>query len=260
MTRAALFIGVKQTGDLPVLRDAVESAKRLRQEWGSNQLQPAELITDENGPVTADMVQSAVERLLQPGNVEQFFVYFAGHGVNIRKNEYWLLTDAPRRTQAAVNVSGSEYLARYCGVPHVVFISDACRTAADTINAQNVSGTDIFPNEALTDTERPVDLFYACCLGRPAHEVRDLAAASGKFKGVYTAVLRRALCFEEPSIIDWSPEGSEEIGYVRPRKLRDFLKKAVPLELDASGVGRTVVQVPDAHISSDPEAWLVAAR
>jgi Caspase domain len=257
MTRAAIFIGVNKTGDLPVLQDAASGARRLHDEWAHHQkLGPAILITDERNAVTADDIQKAIEDILEPDNVEQLFVYFAGHGVNVRMGEYWLLSDAPKRTQAAVNVRGSEFLARYSGVPHVVFISDACRTAADTINAQNVTGTDIFPNEQLTDTEKPVDLFYSCALGKPAHEARDVNVTASQFKALYTAALTKALCFQEAEVVDWVKEEGADVGYIRPRRLRDFLKTAVSKQIRDLSLQNTVIQVSDAHISSEPDAWL----
>ena len=257
MARAAVFIGVDRTGDLPALSDAAAGAERLHEEWGAHQqLGPSILLTDREKPVTADDVQSAITKVLEPGNLDQLVVYFAGHGVNVRMGEYWLLSDAPKKTQAAVNVRGSEHLARYCGVPHVVFISDTCRTAADTISAQNVTGTDIFPNDQQTVAELPVDLFYACALGKPSHEARDVHATSGAYKGIYTEVLRAALCFEAEDAAEWIVENGAKIGYIRPRRLRDFLKMALPAYIHTLGQTWTIAQTPDAHISSDPGAWL----
>ena len=66
--------------------------------------------------------------------------------MNVRYNEYWLLSGAPDDPQEAVKVASSVALARYCGIPHVVLVSDACRTAAESIQAQNVEGSSIFPN------------------------------------------------------------------------------------------------------------------
>jgi hypothetical protein len=257
MRRAAVFIGVDRAGHLPVLADAAAGAERLHREWGFHQrLGPSVLLTDREKPVTADDVQSAITNVLEPGNLDQLVVYFAGHGVNVRMGEYWLLSDAPRKTQAAVNVRGSEHLARYCGVPHVVFVSDACRLAADTINAQNVTGTDIFPNEQHSETELPVDLFYACALGKPSHEARDVNETSGGYKALYTHLLCAALCFEEPDAVEWVVEDGQSVGYVRPRRLRDFMKDALPDRVRSLRLKTPIAQTPDAHISSDPGAWL----
>lgn len=258
MTRAAIFIGVDQTGNLPVLKDAAASARRLAEEWARKQdmIVPPP-ITDETGtPVTSARIKNAVNAILTPANVEQLFIFFAGHGVNVRMGEYWLLTNAPRDAQEAVNVRGSEDLARYCGVPHVVFISDACRTAADTIQAQNVTGSEIFPNDSLTGTQQPVDLFYACALGRPAHEIRDVQTTASEFKGIYTQELLDALRFRHDHLAEWSGTGESRVGYIRPRPLRDHLSRAVARRIRDLDMQTKVIQVPDAHITSDPTAWV----
>ena len=89
MTRAAIFIGVDKTGGLPVLKDAAKGAKRVAEEWAKAQpISKRKLLTDEKKPVTAEMIKDAVKAILAPGNVEQLFIYFAGHGVNIHRREY----------------------------------------------------------------------------------------------------------------------------------------------------------------------------
>jgi hypothetical protein len=123
--------------------------------------------------VIARDIKQAIKAIIEPGNIEQLLIYFAGHGVNLGYSEYWLLSEAPDDTQEAVNVRGSEILARYAGIPHVVFISDACRTAAQGIQAQGVTGSEIFPNQGAGDVSQAVDQFFACTLGNPAAEVRD---------------------------------------------------------------------------------------
>lgn len=80
--------------------------------------------------MTFDEIFDAVNEIVRSASTDQLIVYFAGHGVLINRNEHWLLSEAPRRANAAVNVSGSVELARFCGIRHVVFISDACRTVA----------------------------------------------------------------------------------------------------------------------------------
>ncbi|MEO8411566.1 MAG: hypothetical protein ABI478_13440, partial [Propionivibrio sp.] len=177
MVRAGVFIGVDQTGNLQRLNDAAAGARRMY-EWSLKQglakETHAKLITDANGAkVTPDAIYDAIAEILGGAGVDQLVVYFAGHGVNIARSEQWLLTDAPTRTNAAVNVSGSVELARYCGVGHVVIISDACRVAPEGIQAQNVRGIDIFPNDGSASKAKPVDQFFARVLGRVAAEIKD---------------------------------------------------------------------------------------
>jgi hypothetical protein len=47
------------------------------------------------------------------------------------EREFWLLSDVPTDTDAAVNVDGSVRLARYCGIPDALFVSDCCCSPAD---------------------------------------------------------------------------------------------------------------------------------
>jgi hypothetical protein len=106
-------------------------------------------------------------------------VSFAGHGVNINRNEHRLLSDAPRRANAAVNVTGSAEFARRCGARYVAFVSDACRSAPEGLQAQNVRGQDIFPNDGVSKRAQPVGQFFACVLGRTGAELAGLAVAAG---------------------------------------------------------------------------------
>ena len=255
MTRAAIFIGVDKTGGLPVLKDAAKGAKRVAEEWAKVQpIQKRKLLTDEKKPVTAEMIKDAVKAILEPGNVEQLFIYFAGHGVNIHRREFWLLSDAEDDPQEAINVTGSEDLARYCGIPHIVFISDACRTAATTLRAQSITGSEMFPlREA---PRKPVDQFFACSLGAPSNEIVDPDMAAREFKAAYTGELLPALCGEVPSLIEWVVENGKSAGYVRPRPLQSHLVAAMEKRLADPSLGSRVIQVPDALVVSDPAAWM----
>ena len=96
--------------------------------WAKRQgIGTVKVFTDEAGAVDVGAIKRAIREIVDAGNVEQLLIYFAGHGVNIQRNEYWLLSDAPRDSNAAVNVRGSVQLAEDSGISHVVFISDACR-------------------------------------------------------------------------------------------------------------------------------------
>jgi hypothetical protein len=257
MVRAAVFIGVDKAGDLPRLRDAAAGARRLHDEaLVAQQFDKRVLLTDENGPVRVDAISDAVQALIKPGNLSLLLIYFAGHGINRNQGEFWLLSDAPQRSSAAVNVRGTEYLARYSRIPHVIFISDACRTMADSPQLQNITGAEIFPNWSSPGDGNPVDQFYATGLGNPAHEIRDPEAAARRFTAVYTQVLLKALRFEADAAIEWSREADTDIAYIRPRKLRNYLKQAVADAIAARQLGDGVIQVPEAIITSEPEAWL----
>src|SRR5581483_2362804 len=256
MKRAAVLIGVDRSGGLPPLQDAAAGARRM-EKWAVAQgVDPVVVLTDEqNGRVEIGDIKQAVRQIVDAATTDQLLVYFAGHGVNIRYGEIWLLTDAPSDTQAAGNVSGSATLAAYSGIPYVVFVSDACRTAAEGIQAQFVTGSEIFPNDGVGGAEQPVDRFYATLLGAPAHEIRDPREAAALYSALYTQALLDAFDGIVADALDWVEEGGRRIGYVRPRPLKKLLPGELARRLREKGL-TNVVQIPDAHLVSEDDAWL----
>jgi hypothetical protein len=255
MQRAVVAIGVKKTGQLPELQAAVQSATNVAQWARQRQGLPAKhvkLITDAKGAVSRDRIFDAVEGLVNLGFIEQLVIYFSGHGINSGMFEQWLLSRAPDDTAAAINVKGSEFAARFCGIGHVVFISDACRTAADSIQAQRVTGADIFPNVQPGGPENPVDQFYATLVGNPAFEVKSVTDSAGHFRAAYSTVLMQALDGQVGALI----EPATASGFIRPRPLKRYLSLAVPKFFGTLGLTGAVTSQPDARIESDPDAWL----
>jgi hypothetical protein len=257
MQRAVVLVGVSRTGGgLPVLQ-AVEAGVNLMAAWAKAQGIPQDLIvriTDTGGPVEVKTVSSAVRDLVDMASLEQLIVYFSGHGVNVGYNEYWLLSDAPEFVTEAVNVRGSADLAEYCGIPHVVLISDACRTPAAGVVGQAVTGAPIFPSRGGGSDAGAVDVFYACTLGRPAVEVADPdPLAAMRYTAVYTETVVDAL---QGSALDvLQPGENSEQGRVWPAPLKKYLKTAVPARLRELGVPLTTWQLPDARVSADG-TWL----
>lgn len=258
MKRAAILIGVNKTGNLPVLNDAVRGAKRMAQ-WALDQGIPKELVftlTDERAPVEVGAVKRVVRQLVEAGTIDQLIIYFAGHGVNIRYGEYWLLSDAPIDTQAAVNVEGSIVLARQAGIPHVVMISDACRTAAEGIQAQYVTGSEIFPNDPVGGPEQAVDIFFASTLGKPSLEVQNPSDSVKAYEALYTGVLLNELQGNNPATIEQAQLDGEAIYVIHPRPLKKALQAELTQRLTELDLHTKVSQIPDARITSDMDAWL----
>lgn len=258
MARAGIFIGVDRTGQLDELRDAAAGARRMH-DWALRQGMPdgthAKLLTDEGGrKVTPDQIFDAIQQILDGPGVDQLIVYFAGHGINKNRSEHWLLSDAPTRAHAAVNVAGSVDQARYAGIPYVAFISDACRVAPEGIQAQRVEGVEIFPNDSASDRAKPVDQFFACVLGRTAAEIKDPAEAASGFTALYTSALLEALDGKLPAALapGTPPDAAH---YVRPGLLRDELEREIPRRLLARGLAVRVNQTPDAIVLDHPY-WL----
>jgi hypothetical protein len=256
--RAAVLIGVDKTGGLPQLNDAARGARRM-EAWALDQgLERDDVLvfTDEAGPLEVKRIKRAIAELVDKAVYEQLFVYFAGHGVNLRRGEYWLLSEAPGDAQESVNVEGSAALARRAGIPHVVFVSDACRTAAQGIQMQGITGSDIFPNDADSDLEQAVDIFFACTLGKPSFEIPDPDAAAAGFRAVYTDTLLDGLRGAFAETVEHGSVDGESARVVRPRPLKKRLQAEMTRRIAAANLQVRVNQVPDARITSDDDAWL----
>jgi hypothetical protein len=256
MNRAAVIIAVGQAGSLPKLHAALDGAAKMKAWADANGVDPVIVFTDERGPVEAKPIKKAIEKLVDDDNHEQLFIYFAGHGVNLHYSEFWLLTGSPRDTQEAVNVASSMQLAKSCGIPHVVFVSDACRTAPEGIQAQRITGSEIFPNEARVGPQKAVDVFYASLLGEPALEIQNKEASASRYVSIYTDELVASLRGERPAVLtDGAPDRSKL--YLRPQPLKRYLTIEVPKLIAAKlGPAAPDSQVPDAEILSDEFAFL----
>lgn len=263
MIRAGVFIGVDRTGQLHQLHDAAAGARRMY-EWALTQgLDPARarLITDEREPVDAYRVIKTIEGFYQGAGVDQVIVYFAGHGVNIGKGEYWLLSGAPRDNLSVINVRGSVDQAEYGVAQHVVVISDACRVPAEGIQGQGVAAISsiIFPNEAPDAGFRPVDEFYATRMGRAAAEVRDPAAvaaeAADAYRALYTEALLDGLAGKGGFTLERLPDLDDGL-YVRPEPLAAWLEKEVPRRVRVMQLVTRINQKPEARLRANPLTWL----
>jgi hypothetical protein len=255
MQRALIAIGVKKTGGLPELQAAIEGAQAMHDWARGHQKMPAarvKLITDAKSRVTRDRIFDAVEKMAKLGFVEQLIVYFSGHGINIGMSEQWLLSRAPEDPGAAVDLRGSHELAHYAGIGHVVFISDACRSAAEGIQAQSVTGGAIFPNYRRLGQEKPADQYFATRVGDPAYEVKSVHDAVARYRAAYTTVLLDALQGRVPSLLQ--PQDGQSV--VRPWPLKDHLSVAVPAFLSSLPMPDGVSQQPDARLESRPDSWL----
>jgi hypothetical protein len=261
MNRAAVLIGVNRVKGLPALNDAVRGAQRMH-DWVLTQgfaAQRVVLITDESTPVKAANVQEAIGKLLDPmAGTEQLLIYFAGHGLNINYGEFWLLSSALEWPTESVDVARSAVLARYSNVPHVVFVSDACRTAAAGVQQQFITGSPIFPAVGSGSSEKAVDQFFACTLGNPALEVQAQDADSaGTFSALYTDALLEVLGGGEPTIIEVANDGETPDGVIRPWPLKRVLREKVSRRLIDLNLHTRAFQTPDARITSDPgQAWI----
>lgn len=256
MRRAMVLIGVKQAGELTRLK-AVRQGLDEMAAWGRSQGidgDDLKILSDDDAPVLVHQIAAAIRELVDSFAVEQLLVYFSGHGI-YNNGERWLLSMAPDDPSQAVNVEASMTLARYCNIPHVVFISDACRDAAAGIQMLQVTGSAIFPN-GTSNEEMPVDAFFACSRGSVAFEVADAPRTDAPYTALFTSVLSAALRGEATAILDIEKAEGQELGYVRGWKLTDYLREAVPSKLTHMLAGAPrLSQLPGSRITSR-NAWL----
>lgn len=259
--KCAVVIGVNQTGGLPILTAAVSGAEDFNN-WAVSQGFDTCLLTDKKSLVTVKMIKGAVANFVNQKVYEQMVVYFSGHGIlKTAVDELWLLSEAPGDSDAAVNVQPSRYLSRRCGIPNVVFISDACRSTPLNFQIAQVSGSVIFPNTFSANTRVNVDMLYATAPGDPAFEVQ-VEEATKNYCGLYTRELLKGLNGKVPQIIqeyDLSSSGlagfnNRKYSVVPAYELSEYLYSAVPIS--ASLINITLSQNPDAEVTSRPPSYL----
>src|SRR5438046_3122848 len=143
--RAAVVIGVDKVGGFQPLRAASSGAKSVA-DWLKLEGFDVKLIVDDTGPVRAADLKAAIKTLIDRGTLDQLVIYFAGHGVvNAFNTEFWLLSGAPDDLDEAVSLKESRDIARNFGIRNVVFISDACRSDADSLRIGAIRGSVVFP-------------------------------------------------------------------------------------------------------------------
>jgi hypothetical protein len=258
MQRGALLIGVSKTGGMPQLQ-AVESGLESVRLWAVNQgIKPEHLkvFSDAKAPVESSEIRKAVRDLVALRSLDQLVIYFAGHGVNIGYSEYWLLSGAPDDASEAINVDGSLVLARQCRIPHIVILSDACRTAADGIQQQRIAGSLLFPNLREGGLDQPVDIFFATSLGRPALELKDPHLAADGYTAAYTTEVAKPLKGEVPELLEPQQIGRDSVLVLRPWPLKKYIGDAIRKRMAAAHVDFDQWAPPDARISSPPDAWV----
>lgn len=251
--KCAVIIGVNKTGGLPILSAATSGAKEFAT-WAKTQNYETVLFTDDESEVTIHEIKKAVRFYVDKGVYHTMIVYFAGHGfLRSPAEEMWLLSGAPDDPNEAVNLGLSRHLARRCGIPHLIFISDACRTAAGTVRAAGVSGSAVFPNLQYSAGNCDCDIFYATEMGDPAYEIRS-GSDGTNYKALFTACMLDGLNGGVPEVIKEISVGDERFSAVLSYELKEYLAKAVPAAAEKFSI--TLMQNPDAEVTSRPPKHL----
>ena len=193
-----------------------------------------------------------MEELVNRGTLDQLVVYFAGHGFLMNYSEHWLLSKAPGNPNEAISFAESVFLAQQCGIPNVILISDACRSTPDSIKANQVRGSLLFPNQGVRPdaASTKVDRFYAALPGDPALEVA-VGTNTSTYEGIYTSVFLDAFINPDADMVVPLADGSR---VVPNRKLETFLRREV--EKRAQQKHLELKQLPQTDVTSSDTTFI----
>lgn len=255
--RAAICIGVNRAEGMTSLLAAAKGAQDFAH-WATAQGCDVTLLVDEE-PAEVELVRifKAVRTVVEAGIYEQLLIYFSGHGILLAPGaEYWLLSGAPQNPNEAINLLRSVEDARNAGIPHIIFISDACRSAVPGAPLNGVVGGSIFPNRAMGAQSGEMDVFFATRPGDPAWEVPE-AEATQRYRGLFTDCLLKALQAPGSVLAEKLPGSTPVRSIITSRSLKPYLEKQVPL--DAAAINIQLNQQPQVRVeTASPKYFAVA--
>ncbi len=251
--KAAVVIGVDKTGNMTPLDSAARGAEEVAI-WLKNEGFNVECLTDKNGPVTSQQIKDAIKKFVTvPARYHMLLIYFSGHGQWHARTDHWLLSGAPTDTSEAINLDGAMDLAKYSGIPNVVFISDACRSNPDSRTGAVVSGIDAFPNYQDFNILSDIDYFKATSESRSAFE----GDIEGKANSVLTYALMSAFKTPSSDMIRNITEGGKTIDVVPNRKLKNYLQvKVNDILYQLTDNGNNLKQEVDINVPSDDDIYI----
>jgi hypothetical protein len=250
--RAAVVIGVNAPGGtFTPLRSPADGARNVGIWLGKQGFDPVKVFTDKDGPVSPRDIGAFIKTIVDKQSYDQLLIYFSGHGLWKNRNEFWLLTGAPQDADAAISLEESASLAKDCGIPSVILISDACRTLPKTKQQEAVRGSVIFPNEEVQRQFRPkIDRFLAAVETDPAYEIK----IDGEVESVFTYCLRQAYQKPDADMIRKISEDGTEISVVPNTKLETYLRRRIS-EVFASA-DLNLEQTPDVAVLSSDDVYI----
>lgn len=229
MKKTAIVIGINNTERMPPLAGAVLGAKEFAT-WATSQQFHVELHTDEHQEVKFDEVYASVDKVIRSRKCKTLIIFFAGHGRwKGVGTETWLLSRTSGPAQG-IEVYPSSLLATGSGIPHVIFISDACRSVITDPIITNMSAQPLFSfMQSSVDTK--IDLMFSCLPSEASYETQPGSNGSKAF-GVYTNLVLSGLNGNVDEIKTALPpsKGIRKL-VVDGNKLHEYLWKVLPLEV-----------------------------
>ncbi len=256
MKRACLAIGVNKVvgaAALAPLQAAASGAEDIAA-WARTQGFDVYPLTDRAGPLGIREIKQQVRAIVDSHAYGQLLIYFAGHGLlKSWDTELWLLSDAAVDPNEAINLAGSISLARNSGIPHIVVISDACRSLSADPRLTQVTGSVLFPIQPVTPQRPEVDTFYATLPADPSYELPP-AEAIAAYRAIFTDCLLKGLAGSAFEVREAVEDSGQSIVVVSSRSLKPWLEREVPILL--AQVAITLNQVPELRVESQRPKYL----
>jgi len=251
-------VGVDRTGVLTELAGAASGAAKVATWLRSQSIFGVtsfitELTDAGNAKVSARQVQDAVRALIDRGDLDLLILYFAGHGiVKSGNDEQVLLSDIQTYKDEAIAIAPTVLNAFYSTVPHVIVISDACRSAVDPFGSLGtVAGKPALDRRAVVGARKSkVDVFYAT---EPSQTAKEFEG-----EGFFTEVLLDALMNPPESVSENWPGLDPGVAVVPAWNLEPYLGVEVPLR--AAKQTPPFDQTPDFTITSRQPQFFGFAR
>jgi hypothetical protein len=252
--RAAVVVGVDHPTDLPALSGAASSAKRVAS-WLRAEGFDVHLFVDETSPVRAYQLADTIDALLEPLNLDQLVIFFAGHGCIRGASETWILSGGPRRANESIDMLGSVVRAHDWPVRNIVFISDACRSKAESLAMEEGNGSVLFSTPtAPARILCKVDVLMGSRKGLPAFEVPISAERLSEYQGLFTTTILAAYAHPDADMVR-RVDGRD---VVPNRSLEGYLLRELPSRGEA--ISLKTVQQPQCDITSDMDTYIGRAR
>ncbi|MDR2270482.1 MAG: caspase family protein [Sphingobacterium sp.] len=252
MTRHAVLIGVNQVPGLEYLTSPSRYAMEM-EDWARSQGYQTALFVDEpkeGRTVAGNCLRTEILCTIREfvKDTDQLLIYFAGHGVEHNAgNDVWLLPGYQDDPNDCISLFLNKALVYSTGVPHVVFISDACRSPSDSEDLRAASGSAIFPKLDKMNPSTEVDVLYSTWPGQISVDVKN---ASGEYRSIYSDHLIQCLNGHVPEVITEIKNITPGFPAVLSDELNRYLKKTVPMEM--AGMGREAQYPMGDVMSRDP--------
>lgn len=209
------------------------------------------VITDKKKPVTLSKVKKAIAKALTPTRYEMLVIYYIGHGLYHQRSDVWLLSDLPGDMGACIDLRASRDDAKFCGVPNVVFVSDACRSLPDNLGLSRAQPTGAFPYlPQFTSSTTKVDYFCATAEGFPAYE----GVIGGVKQSYLTHALMQAYSSPRPNMVASYVHAGRNISIVPNRRLEEFLQDTIDTTLGTADFTKT--QRIEANVPSGDNVFI----